>query len=260
MKRTIPENLTLTDRQVREIIERAARIVPRSDRVTLSELRQIAAELDIAQDALEQALTDVVRPATTFRRFRDWCGRQLTRLGHIADHLLPRRARLLSASTSGGLLGWASAYLMSLAPLTIGPIHLIRGAGAIIDVPVALTLILLTLANSLSRRVQGGLGKYLRESWALWLSFGVGWSVTHGQVTDDILRWLALCLFGLTLWGVLVVRGGGSGDSADFVSGVDEAPRIAGSETEHGNTMTRASRPAWRGRVSPTCLRLVRSP
>jgi len=253
MKRETPENLTLSDAQVREVIERAARLEPRSERVSVRELRQIAAELDIVPDALEQALEEIIRPST-LRRIRSRCCHRLTRIGWVADRLLPRRGRLAGGCAVGGLLGWASAYVMSLAPFSIGSIHVTPGAGAIVDVPVTLALVLMTLANSLSRRVHGALAKYLRETWALWLGFGAGWSGTHGSVTADMLWWLAIGLSGLTVWGCLVVRGDRGADSGVPLLGATGDPRVADNPTETESARDMPIRDVWRGRVSPNGL------
>ena len=61
MKRErLPDDMVLSEEEVREIVERAARELPASSGITVAELRQIAAELDIDPKALTRALDQVV--------------------------------------------------------------------------------------------------------------------------------------------------------------------------------------------------------
>jgi hypothetical protein len=95
-KNKIPDDLILSESQVRQVIELAAQMPTRRDGVTLAELRQIASELDIEQDALDQALKEVLaRPSARLRA---------SSLGHRLAH----HGRALLGAIIGGSLGWLS--------------------------------------------------------------------------------------------------------------------------------------------------------
>jgi hypothetical protein len=183
----LPEDLVLTESQLREVIERAARISDRSEGISLIELREIARELDIEDDALFTALRAVLAGHDSPRSRRTPLGSLLIRLGQAVDWVLPRRHRWLAGAILGGTLGWYTEYASA-------------------DVPVAIALIVLTLANSLSRRLTGRRARFLAETIATWIAFAAVWSSTYGQVTDDLLRGVLVCLTGFGIWAWLVIR------------------------------------------------------
>ena len=203
----LPDDLVLSEAQVREVIELAARAAPRSEGVSLADLRQIALELDIEEAALADALRVVLARSPRSRPIRSWLSRQATRFGRVLSRFLPRRNRWITAGLVGGSLGWFSAYVAAaVLDVVINGVTYPRGSGFFIDAPVAILLVLLTLANSLARRVDGGRGRYLGEMLAAWSAFVVAWSVTHGHLTDDLVRFTLICLTALGLWGWWIIR------------------------------------------------------
>jgi hypothetical protein len=194
-----PDDVRLTDAQLRDVIERATRIHAQPDGVTLTELRHIARELDIDPAALALALKDVLdglpgqRPASSPR---SW----LSKLGAFADGLLPRRARLAVFAFLAASLGWltavAGAALRESARDT-----------SFVDVTVVIALLGLTLVNSLSRSVRGRWAWYFAETMAIWSAFALGWSLTRGKVTDDLLSLVLYSVSAFGIWGWLLMRG-----------------------------------------------------
>ncbi|MDX1393166.1 MAG: hypothetical protein R3195_02200 [Gemmatimonadota bacterium] len=185
------EDLLLSEPQVREIIERAARREPGADGVTVAELRQIARELEIDEPALNNALEEVLGQTPPTPAAGSWFRRQVARLGGLLDDILPRRGRLLSGVALGAALGWSSA---AFSP------------GSEMDVPVGLAMVLLTVANSLSRRLYGRFERFVAETVGMWSAFAAFWSVTYGGPTGDLATWVGINLVAATIWGWFVVR------------------------------------------------------
>jgi hypothetical protein len=249
----LPDDLMLSEAQVREIIELAARIPRRSDGVSLAVLREIAQELDIEQDALTRAIYEVLakRPRPSLRlRLSTWA----TRLGLALDRFLPQRGRGIAAGLIGSFLGWLSAYIGSGLREVVNGITVMRGSTAFIDVPITLALILLTLANSLSRRTDGRLARYLAETVIAWGAFLTAWSFTHGGLTDDGVRVTLVCTSACGMWGWLIMRPPKSWRNAG--APVMTPPRTDAPGASHapGDQNARHSFCAWKGLVSATLL------
>ena len=186
----------LTESQFREVIERATRSELRDPGISLDILRQVAEELEIDPKELQQALHTVLA-APEPRRPVDWTRRIDARIGHLLEDILPRTGRSVVGALIGGSLGWFSAYVAMIVD---------TGANAFIDVPVAVTMVLLTVANSLGRRLDGRFGRFVGETAAMGTAFGVAWALTHGDVTGDLATWVLSCIAAATAWGWLVVR------------------------------------------------------
>src|SRR5688572_12196340 len=137
-KRQPPQDLVLSDAELREVIERALRAEPARGGVTIAEVRQIAAELDIDPRALDVALDQVVGLPVAGKPIHSWLKRQMTRLGRLADSFLPRTGRLIGFGMFGAIAGWLNAYLPTFS---FNPHYLIAAA-----------MVGLTMANLLSRR------------------------------------------------------------------------------------------------------------
>ena len=219
--RDLPKDLTLTEAQFREVIERATRADLRDSGISLDILRQVANDLDIDPRELEVALRAVVAAPAPQSSMRDWFGRIDARIGHFLEDVLPRRSRPAIGALVGGSLGWLSAHVAATVE---------TGANAFIDTPVAIALILLTAANSLSRRLDGRFAQFVGETIAMWTGFGLAWALTSGKVTGDLITWVLFCIAAATAWGWLVVRKSGPAtpiDARDMRApdeGVREAP------------------------------------
>ena len=196
----IPEDLVLTESQFREVIERATRADLRDPGIPLDVLRQVAAELEIDPKELQLALRAVLAVPDSRGSVRGWLGGIDTRIGHLLEDILPRKARPAVGALAGGSLGWLSAHVAATVA---------TGANAFIDVPVAVALVLLTGANSLSRRLDGRFAEFVGETVAMWAAFGLAWTLTFGEVTGDIVTWVSSCVAAATVWGWLVVRKSG---------------------------------------------------
>src|SRR5688572_22056950 len=157
-KRQPPQDLVLSDAEVRDVIERALRAETMRTGVTVAELRQIAAELDIHPHALELALDQVVGLPLPGKPIRSWLKRQMTRLGRLADSFLPRTGRLIGFGMFGAIAGWLNAFLPTFS---FNPHY-----------PIAAAMVGLTLANLLSRRVDQKLRRFISETFATWLLYG----------------------------------------------------------------------------------------
>lgn len=251
----MPKDLQLTQTQLRDIIERAARAEPRAHGVTVPELRQIAEELDIDPWALEQALHDVVGLPYPGRPIRSWLHRQVTRLGHLCDQILPQRARLGSGILVGGFLGALSALASVSVEFTVDGTTYSRGGAAIMAVPIAVAMILLILANSLSRRLDGRLGRFLAESASMQISSGVSAALVIGSVTDDLVTWTLTMIVGATIWGLLVVRRHHRGPPLYSVRAPITVPQPTKPHDPDSRPLAKA---CWSGLVSPTMLGVTR--
>jgi hypothetical protein len=204
--RDLPKDLVLTEAQFREVIERATRADLRDSGISLDILRQVANDLDIDPAELEVALRAVVAAPARRSSVRDWFGRIDARIGHFLEDILPRRSRSAIGALVGGSFGWLSAHVAATVD---------TGANAFIDAPVAGALILLTAANSLSRRLDGRFAQFVGETIAMWVGFGLAWALTSGRVTGDLVTWVLFCVAAATAWGWLVVRKAGPATPAD---------------------------------------------
>lgn len=202
----LPDDFMLSDSQLREVVERASRGDQRPAGVSIAMLRQIAAELEISPVALERALDDVVGLPVHGRPLRNWFKRRATSVCRFLSQLLPREGRFTTSLAIGASLGWLSAAVAESLRMSVGGMTVAKGGGAFIDVPIAIAMILLTLVNSLARRHDGHLAKYLAETAALWGASMIAWGVTFGQVTSDLTLWTLGCLTFATIWGAVVIR------------------------------------------------------
>lgn len=255
-----PEDLVLSEAQLRAVIERAARAEPRPEGTSIAVLRQIAAELDIDPAALERALNEVVGLPVQGKPVRSWINRRVTRLGHALDLVLPRRGRLVAGLLLGGSLGWLSAQVALGLRLPGGMGS--SGSGAFVDVPITIALILLTLANSLSRRLDRRFARYLAETAALWGGLAVTWSITAGEATNDLVSLVLLVMAASAVWGWLVVRRrSDGGDRTPLRSASDPiapADTVAPAETGGHEDPRGGTRASWSGVVSPTWIGLAK--
>lgn len=206
----LPGDLVLSEAQFRKVIELAVRVTPRSEGVSVAELRQIARDLDIDQDSLARALSVVLAQPQRSQSTRSWLSTQATRLGMGLGRVLPRRGRLIASGLVGGLLGWLSAYVGLGLREVINGMIIMRGSTSYLDVAIFIVLSLLTLANSLSRRVDGRRRRYLAETVMTWSTLALAWAITHGSATADLLTAVALSMAAFGLWGWLIIRPRGS--------------------------------------------------
>jgi hypothetical protein len=205
-KDELPDDLVLNETQFRQVIELATRTTPRSDGVSVAELRQIAQELDIDPESLARALDFVLTRPERKRPIGSWLSRRTMRLGLALSGVLPRRGRLIAGGLVGGFLGWVSAHVATGLQEVVNGIMVMRGSGAFMDIPIAILLILLTIANSFAHRVDGRRGRFIAETVACWGTFAVAWCITHGAVTADLIRFVVACLSLFCLGGWFVVR------------------------------------------------------
>lgn len=183
----LPDDMVLSEAQMRDIIERATREMPLSTGITVAELRQIAAELDIDPKSLERAFDEVIGLPIADRPVRTWLKRQLTKLGRLVDPFLPKKGRLVAGALFGGIAGWLNAFLMEFS---------ING-----HYPVAFAMIGITLANLLSRRLDRDFRHYFAETLATWGLYGLSWALTYDGITSNLVIWVLL-------WTSLAVIGG----------------------------------------------------
>jgi hypothetical protein len=219
--REIPKDLVLTESQFREVIERATRAEAREPGITVEALRQVAVEAEIDEEKLESALRAVLEAKTPADLATPPSGRRS--LGEILGDILPRHGRAVVFALIGGWLGWFSAHIGNT---------LNSGAMGFVDVPIGLGLIAISLANSVNRRVDGSVRRFIMESVATWAAFDIAWSITHGRVTDDILTYLLSCVVGASVWGWLFVRRSGRNDppAAAAASNPPESRRQTGTD------------------------------
>ena len=240
----LPDHLRLSEAQVRKVIELATRVPPRSEGVSVAELRQIAEELDIDQDALASALADVLAQPSPPRPTRVRLRGLVTRLGTLANAVLPQRGRLVVLGMVGGLFGWVDAWVSKGLHEVINGMTISRGSTSYLVVRLLGLLILLTLANLLSRRLDGRRGRYLAETAVTWGAMVVAWSLTMGYLTMDGLRFSALVVgvFGLLSWLVIRPRGGQHPLIAEALEG--SLPQPAPEQRDRDTKARSAS--AWR--------------
>ena len=186
------DDVVLSDAQMREVIERATRELPRPSGVTVEELRQIAAELDIDPGSLERALDEVIGFPVAGQPIRSWFRRQLTKLGHLVDPFLPNKGRLVFGALFGGIAGWLNAFLMTFSIQS--------------HYPVALVMLGMTFANLLSRRRDRQFPRFVAETVATWGVYAVSWAVTYGGVTGNLVLWVLLWTCVATFLGWLLMR------------------------------------------------------
>jgi hypothetical protein len=211
MKRRQPnQDIVLNDTEVRDIIQRALRDESTRSGITITELREIAAELDIEPHALERALDQVVGLPIPGRPIRSWLKRQMTKVGRIADAFLPRTGRLIGLGVFGTIAGWLNAFLPTF---TFNPHY-----------PIAAAMIGITLTNLLSRRLDQKLRRFIAETFTTWLLYGVAWSATYGGVNDRIVFWVIFWASQATLLGYILMRDGPGADSGVQVSASAREP------------------------------------
>jgi hypothetical protein len=245
-KRQPPRDLVLSDDEVRDVIARAVR-APRDPGVTIAELQQIAAELDIDPKALELALDQVVGMPIPGKPIRSWLKRQLTKIGRVADAFLPQSGRLVGFAMFGVIAGWLNAFLMTFS---------ING-----HYPIAAAMIGLTIANLLSRRLDRKLTRYITETLAAWISYAVAWSVTYGGVTDNLVVWVVFWTSQATMLAYLLMRDSSESDDGSPIAattpGSDPAVRF-----DHDNTVNRVMTTyralLWSSFLRPRSLLLMR--
>jgi hypothetical protein len=184
--------MVLSESQLRDVIERAVRVLPEKTGVTVAELREIAAELDIDPRALERALDDVIGLPIPGQPVRTWLKRQITKLGRLTDRVLPQTGRLATFGLLGAIAGWLNAFLMVFA---------LNG-----HYPIAAAMLGLTLANLLSRRLDKNFSRYLAETFAQWGCYAVLWSLTYGNVTQNLVIWFVLWTALASAAGWFMVR------------------------------------------------------
>ena len=187
-----PDEIMLSDAQVRDVIERATRVVPERTGITVADLRQIAAELDIDPRAFEAALDQVVGLPEPGRPIRSWFKRHIATLGRFTDSFLPQSGRLIGSAIFGGVAGWLNAFLM---------IFSLNG-----HLPIAAAMVGLTVANLLSRRLDRDFPRYLAETFATWGAYAALWSITYGHVTQNLVSWIVVWTSLATAFGFLFVR------------------------------------------------------
>lgn len=162
-------------------------------------------------------LPSSVRPPDVFRRncaehpdvarpVRSWAKLRFNSLCRTVDQMLPQRGRLLVGAIAASFLGWITAYVALGMQSVIDGVAVSIGGSSFIDVPVAALLILLTIANSLSRRVRGEFRRYVTEVATVWGTFGVAWAITSGGMTSDLTSVVVLAVAVATAWGWFVVR------------------------------------------------------
>lgn len=242
----LPDDLRLSEAQLRSVIELATRVPPRSEGVSLADLRQIAEELDIDQDALASALAVVLAQPSPPRPRRAWLSRLATRLGRLADAVLPRKGRLVVLGMVGGLFGWVDAWVSKGLHEVINGMTLTRGSTSYLVVRLVALLILLTLANLLSRRLDGRRVRYLAETVVTWGAMVVAWSVTMGYLTMDGLRFSALCVAVFGLWGWLLIRPRGGAHPLPMEAQPGSLPQTAPDPLDRESN----ARSAWRWLLS----------
>lgn len=113
------QDLTFSESQVRQIIERAVRAEPEATDISLAELQRIADELDIDRAALTRALEEVLAQPPAEMHTRTLLKRQVDGLSHLIDDVLPRRGRLLSGVVFGASVGWVSGAFSAGSELDV---------------------------------------------------------------------------------------------------------------------------------------------
>jgi hypothetical protein len=190
----LPDDLKLSEEQVRAIVERAAREPAASSLITLAQLREIATELDIDPAALDTATREVLRGAAPPDQVEIGAAESILRKASRANL---GRAALLATFTIA--LGVFTTYVEAGGLDAVLNRTTMPGSGSFIDVPVAAFLIALSLANAYSRLRVGKRLHFLLESAATWMGFAAGWTLGHGGVTADLATFVAVVLTGSLL-------------------------------------------------------------
>ena len=220
-KRQPPQDLVLSDAEVRAVIDRAVRAQSKRGGVTIAELREIAAELDIDPHALELALDQVVGLPIPGKPIRSWVKRQMTKLGRLTDAFLPQTGRLVGCAIFGALAGWINAFLMTFSINA--------------HYPTAAAMVGLTIANLLSRRLDQKLARFIAETFATWILYGAAWSVTYGGVTDNLIFWVVFWTCQASMLGYILMRDrAGTENHTPVSAGVMERNRPAQSTEDPG--------------------------
>lgn len=187
----LPDDLKLTEAQVRAIVERALREPPASTLITMAQLREIAAELDIDQSALAAAARTVLASDAPSDAMEIGVAESLLRKASRAS--LGRVALLGTFATA---LGVFTTYVEAGGLDTLLNLTTMPGSGSFVDVPVGVFLIVLTLVNAYSRLRVGKRMHFLLESVATWVGFAAGWTLGNGGLTTDLATFVGLTLAG----------------------------------------------------------------
>ena len=214
----LPKHMVLSDEQVRQVIERAVRSQPKGTGISIAELRQIAAELDIDSHALEQALDQVVGLPIEGPPVRSWLKRKFNSVGRFVDRFLPQRGRLVYSVLIAGLAGWLNAFLMDFSINAHYPIAAVMIGGM--------------LLNLLSRRPDHRFRAFVAETLGMWVVYGTAWALTFGGVTDNLVVWCVLwSSLGLLGWFV----SGGRSDPAP--AGIDRVAESSARDVSDPNSV-----------------------
>jgi hypothetical protein len=239
-KEELPENVRITEAQLREVIERAARMPAHSEGISIAELREIGDQLDIDPRALAAALQEVLgspaplmpRPRVArrvARSLRASVRRALDRMSAAVARTIPASGAVAVAAgaASGLVAGLFSHALRETIVIGTQTVSIMHGSTAFIDVPATLALIALTILNSLRRRGSRDFGRYLRDTVATFAGFTALWSLSSGAgLTDDIVVFAVSSVVLLAIWGRLIIPSG-SGDDGEKMSG-DHPARMLG--------------------------------
>ena len=229
-KQRPPQEMKLSDAEVRDVIERAVRTQPQRSNLTVAELREIAAELDIDPHALELALDQVVGLPIPGKPIRSWIKRQMTKIGRLTDAFLPQTGRIAGFAIFGAVAGWLNSFM---ATLSIN-----------VHYPVALAMVGLTIANLLSRRLDQKLRRFITETLVTWLLYATAWAITYGGVTDNLVVWLVFWTSQFTMLGYILMRDtSGTDDASRAVATADSASVTSTRTEETGMKRVRALHP-----------------
>jgi hypothetical protein len=202
MTRTpVSDETRLPDEVARRLIDRAIALdAARKSSVSVGELRELAHELGLAPESLDDALREL-----TTLELRAPLEPALT---------LPRAIRSLVDRFNAWVTRywrWIRPTIVGLGGLELGVIarELDRVNGATSDLHVTLDVTVAvgvaSLLLALYHRGRRRAGDYQRDLVVLWGTFGAGWSLANGGVVEGIALLALASWLGLSGIGALIV-------------------------------------------------------
>jgi hypothetical protein len=186
------DQLPLAERDVHEILERAAAIdEQRARAVTVAELRDIAREAGISDEAFAQAL----------REFQSSSAPSHRRLARRTDE----GAWLPDVLAGLARPGWGRSGGLAVGGFALGGFIRAFGEYGLHNLFALVLIAVFSLTLAIDNGQRGSQASFQMELLHTWFGFAVGWSFLNGAVLGEMAAVTATLWLGLAIAGGLLV-------------------------------------------------------